>query len=453
MARKAKVLVRRDSAPIQEEGITKITVSGYKSLLDSQSIDIKPITILAGANSSGKSSILQPLLLLKQTLDASYDPGSLLLDGPNVRFTATAQFLSKKNVADQVNSFTVGVHLGPSTYLETVFGKENDQPISIRHMTFTEHGQKLTLKPEMSDAEIRKALPKEHKKFVETVEKVEKARVSCFIRRNRCFLEVAFRLPKEKGGSLFMLGPLGRNVDKHVRRIIHIPGLRGNPERTYPVTAVGTEFPGTFERYVASVIAQWQSGDKQSHTIEELNRDLTALGLTWKVLAKRVSETQVALEVGRIQFETQRAGHDLVSIADVGFGMSQVLPVIVALHAARPTQIVFLEQPEIHLHPRAQHAMAGVIARAAKRGVRVVMETHSALTILGLQTLVASGEISSDIIALHWFTRGETGHSKIISASLDDRGAFGEWPEDFADVSLEAESKFLDASDMYRGKR
>ena len=71
----------------KREGITRITVGSFKSINQEQSIEIRPLTILAGANSSGKSSIMQPLLLLTQTLEASYDPGALLLSGPNVRFT------------------------------------------------------------------------------------------------------------------------------------------------------------------------------------------------------------------------------------------------------------------------------------------------------------------------------------------------------------------------------
>jgi len=61
------------------KGITRISVSGYKSLYEECSIEVRPLTILSGANSSGKSSIMQPLLLMKQTLEATYDPGSLLL--------------------------------------------------------------------------------------------------------------------------------------------------------------------------------------------------------------------------------------------------------------------------------------------------------------------------------------------------------------------------------------
>src|SRR5579863_5461970 len=80
-----------------KEGITGITVGGFKSIIQERKIEVRPLTILAGANSSGKSSIMQPLLLLKQTLEAPYDPGALLLNGPNVRFTLVDQLLSRKS--------------------------------------------------------------------------------------------------------------------------------------------------------------------------------------------------------------------------------------------------------------------------------------------------------------------------------------------------------------------
>src|SRR5438034_5164415 len=75
--------------------IAEIQVAGFKSISQEQSIEIKPLTILAGANSSGKSSMMQPLLLLKQTLEAPYDPGPLLLNGPNVRFNSAEQMFSR----------------------------------------------------------------------------------------------------------------------------------------------------------------------------------------------------------------------------------------------------------------------------------------------------------------------------------------------------------------------
>lgn len=91
----------------QRTGITQLAVAGYKSISKEQSIEVRPLTILAGANSSGKSSMLQPLLLLKQTLEAPFDPGALLLNGPNVKFTSAEQVLSRSNGCQQAQTLSI----------------------------------------------------------------------------------------------------------------------------------------------------------------------------------------------------------------------------------------------------------------------------------------------------------------------------------------------------------
>jgi hypothetical protein len=229
-----------------------------------------------------------------------------------------------------------------------------------------------------------------------------------------------------------------------LQNIIHVPGLRGNPERTYPVTPMGPTFRGRFEEYAASIIAQWDS--EASDKSKQLGSDLADLGLTWIVIASPVNDTQVELKVGRLLRPGRGGAHDLVNIADVGFGVSQTLPVLVALLAAQPGQLVYIEQPETHLHPRAQFALAQVLASAAKRGVRVVAETHSSILLLGVQTLVAEGKLEPDKVKLHWFQREKDGRTVVRSGDLDEAGAFGDWPEDFSDVHLKTESGYIDAA-------
>ena len=224
-----------------------------------------------------------------------------------------------------------------------------------------------------------------------------------------------------------------------------MPGLRGNPERNYPVTGIGSSFPGTFENYTASVISHWQA-QSESEKLTKLGSDLEKLGLTWKVVATPINDTRVELQVGRLSKQLLSEPGDLVNIADVGFGVSQTLPVLVAIHTAKPGQLVYLEQPEIHLHPRAQSAMAGVLAEAAKRGVRVVAETHSSLLLLGVQTLVAEGMLSPELVKLHWFSRNTAGVTTVQSTDLDDAGAFGDWPVDFDEVAMTTESRYIDAA-------
>ncbi len=460
------------------EGIKRITVSGYKSISQEQSIEIRPLTLLAGANSSGKSSIVQPLLLLKQTLDATVDYGALRLDGPNVKFTSFDQLLSNVGKGKRAQSFSVGVEvtseqeryqyvddgqeidvmvpIGASLIIG--FGKQPQGGFDVQQMVYKDdelEGQ-INLRPGMSEEDIASILPEYIREGVKRELGKEASSLATssaapklMIGRERCFL----RVEVSPGSSeLFMLLPISgypRDAVEYfspfIREILHLPGLRGNPERNYPVTAVGTAFPGTFENYTASIIARWQM-EKKEDKIAQLSSDLEKLGLTWKVAAKRINDTQVELQVGRRPSAGRDGSRDMVNIADVGFGVSQTLPVLVALHTAKPGQLVYLEQPEIHLHPRAQTAMAQVLADAAKRGVRVVAETHSSLLLLGVQTLVAEGELPPELVKLHWFTRGEDGATTVRSADLDEAGAFGDWPEDFAEVELAAESRYVDAA-------
>ena len=91
-----------------------------------------------------------------------------------------------------------------------------------------------------------------------------------------------------------------------------------------------------------------------------------------------------------------------------------------------------------------------MLADAAKRGVRLVVETHSSLLLLGVQTLVAEGKLSPELVKLHWFSRNKDGITEVTSAELDEAGTYGEWPLDFDDVSLQVQSRYLDAVDNVR---
>ena len=423
------------------EGIIKIAVSGFKSLMEEWTIDIHPLTILAGANSSGKSSIMQPLLMLKQTLEAPYDPGPLLIDGPNVQFTEATQFLSALPNGKRTDRFQIQIQTHKSNVsnaVRTTFRKGKNG-IEIVEMTKENLApdqalstKSLTLYPEMSSEEI-KSLGNQDPAF----------KNFDIVKRSRCFLYF---------GSQYSSGfyEVTYGFGAYIFNTIHLPGLRGNPERTYKPASTGPRYPGTFENYVASIIHEWQeTGDERLKTLADA---LYALGLTGKVGTKKIGDTRIELQVGRLS-EDRTNEADMVSIADVGFGVSQVLPVLVALIVAEPGRLVYLDEPELHLHPRAQVVLAQVLADAAKRGVRIVAETHSSLLLLAVQTLVAEGDLSPELVKLHWFTRDENGATKIDTANLDEAGAYGDWPEDFDDVDLKAQSRYIKAAQSRLAER
>ncbi|NER36047.1 MAG: AAA family ATPase [Oscillatoria sp. SIO1A7] len=458
------------------EGITGISVRGYKSLYEERSIEIRPLTILAGANSSGKSSMMQPLLLIKQTLEAPYDPGALLLNGPNVRLTSIAQMLSRIDEKQSADHFSLSIEIDRDNSITNIYQKSPKGIMDIVETTIQKGDRSMSYSPDSSRDDIWQELRKSYKKdelfvYSKITKNNQKSDLKTTIYRDRSFLifqysslfNVDYKVDlMEEINPIQYLEKIDVTIydsssktslfAEQIRKLIHVPAGRGKPERSYPMTAIGSAFPGTFENYVASIVKDWQ--DSEDDRLTELGKALEVLGLNWTVQAKQFNnDVQIELLVGRLPRNSKNETENLVSIADVGFGLSQVLPVVVALLVAEPGQLVYLEQPEIHLHPRAQAALAGVLADAANRGVRVVIETHSDLLLRRVQSLVAEGKLSPEKLKLHWFSLRDDGVTEVNSAELDDSGAFGEWPEDFSDVALEEEGRYLDAAESRLAER
>jgi hypothetical protein len=133
-----------------ENEITAVSVKGFKSFAEEQRIEIRPLTILAGANSSGKSSALQPLLLLKQTLEAPYDPGPLLLDGPHVQFTSAKQLLTRLSSHSPTHGFFVAVEMSSGRSIASEF-RQIDAKFDLIRTVLSDSGAELVLTPEMTN--------------------------------------------------------------------------------------------------------------------------------------------------------------------------------------------------------------------------------------------------------------------------------------------------------------
>ncbi|MBC1267638.1 AAA family ATPase, partial [Trichormus variabilis FSR] len=152
------------------KGITRISVSGYKSLYDECSIEIRPLTILAGANSSGKSSIIQPLLLMKQTLEATYDPGALLLNGANVKFTSAEQLISHLPGKERIQRFVIGIEIEHNQSVKNIFTKFPRQPIDLQEMIVEKNDSKVSLSTDTLPADVVNILPKQYLDFYKSIQ-------------------------------------------------------------------------------------------------------------------------------------------------------------------------------------------------------------------------------------------------------------------------------------------
>jgi len=418
------------------QGITEIKVKGFKSHRDETHIEVRPLTVFAGANSAGKTSVMQPTLLLRQTVDAAFDPGPLKFDGPNVNFSSVDQFLWRGPGEAPINKFQVEFAIRNTSRVGLEFERK-EMGVKLNEATYVlEKGPRIVLRENTSPAELKSFL--EQLKLTPPFPGAQGR-----VLRERCFFHVEFT--KAPGDLHFVrLGIPAFDLAMELRRMIHLPGLRGNPQRNYPVTAAGEFFPGLFQDYVASLVASWE--ERNDPKLSQLNDALRRVGMTWKVSAVKSSAATIELRVGRTPESYKGGGRALVNIADVGFGVSQSLPVLVALIAAQPAQLVYIEQPEIHLHPNAQRRLVDILADTLKRGARVVIETHSGLMVTAIQRAVAKGQIKPEDVKLYWFKRDKKGASQVQGADLDNSGAYGKWPADFDDIAMEEEKAYVEAA-------
>lgn len=439
--------IRRSRARVPRDSDLHLAVRGFKSIRNEIEIRLPNLTLISGTNSSGKSSFMQAFLLLKQTLDAPFDPGALQIYGANAKLTEMSQALSRgKSRSDVVSDFAITMSRGEQ-WRKLTFGVDHGAPVVLRDESRSS-GNEIALTEGPITGNARSGLADQAETILGSFLQntgVKRKELRFVASRNRCFLETVVEVPNFGGIALADFTPDVGEWGRTLRSIIHVPGLRGNPERQYPRSAVGENYPGTFETYTASVVDEWARNDPEK--LAGLSQDLLWLDLAWKISPKRVNDASIELLVGRMPRAQQGGALDLVSIADVGFGVSQVLPVLVALRAARRNQIVYVEQPEIHLHPRAQYRLADCLAEAAGRGVKVVCETHSNLLLRAVQTKVAQGMFAPRAVSMNWFTRDlETGWTLAREAELDRHGRFGDWPVDFEDVSAEADWAYLEAA-------
>ena len=120
-----------------------------------------------------------------------------------------------------------------------------------------------------------------------------------------------------------------------------------------------------------------------------------------------------------------------VRLTDIGFGVSQVLPVLILCYYAPEGSILILEQPEAHLHPKVQTELADVLIDVVKnRNIQIILESHSEYLLSRLQRRIAEKEIAAADTALY-FCEIKDGTSEIEQLNVDEYGNIRNWPQDF----------------------
>ena len=213
------------------------------------------------------------------------------------------------------------------------------------------------------------------------------------------------------------------------------------PERPKPRSYYVLDDPSFTESertFIEELMVAWfkekesaSKSPKGASPAERIREALKVLGLVKHFGVKR-SKT-AGPEIVNIEVSTS-SGREMVALSDVGFGVSQILPLIVKESLSEGTELI-VYQPEVHLHPTAQSKLADFFVGAWRRGNRSVIETHSTYLIMRLQALVALKEVPQDIVEVLCVEREGT-ESKVKKMEFDELGRpKDKWPKGFVDTS------------------
>ena len=134
----------------------------------------------------------------------------------------------------------------------------------------------------------------------------------------------------------------------------------------------------------------------------------------------------------RFEFQGDKLTIGPFKAINVGFGISHVLPVLAAVLSSKPGDLIIVDSPESHLHPRGQSMVAQLMSMAASAGIQIIVETHSDHILNGMRISVKTGIIQPELCAFLFFDRSN-GATTVDNIKIDQHGRIEDWPEGFFD--------------------
>ena len=364
--------------------ITHIRAKNFKSWADSGEVVLAPLTGFFGTNSSGKSSLLQLLLLLKQSIGSD-----------DVLFFGDASSLVN------LGSFRDVIH-GHDTdeTLALEFGCKPRQPLKISVPDVNANGQPDVLSGPIGSLTFTTSIREERGKL-----------------------------------SSEVLGAPTAAFENQFSRVYYLGPTRVHPQRHYHWNGKHPVEMGLCgDEAIAALLSARVRNLKTSHNGNGVPIEARVSAWLQKMelahdfwLGPNGASDNSTYEV-RIQKTPTSAR---VTLADIGYGLADLLPILVHCYYVPEGSTLILEQPGIHLHPHTQAQLADLFLEViAERHLQILIESHSEQLLTRLQRRIAEKKVAQDTIALY-FCRNTDGASTIEKLEVDELGDIHNWPEYF----------------------
>lgn len=367
--------------------LESITIKNFKALKDIELI-LSNLTVIAGINNMGKSSLIQILLLIRQSFEQNaLTKDGLLLNGRLINIGNGKDALS---INAENETFYIALHW------------ENEEQLKLE-----------------------------------------------FAYKNKSNLQPLKRIEPEKINPANIL---------FAPRFQYLAAQRTDSKDAFPVSDydINTLHSlGNHGEYTAHFIAEYGSGNLENTALQHENAQsktllsnidawMSEISPGLKLTANIIPEINQASLLYR--FATSSGYTEKFRPVNVGFGLTYVLPVVTSLLASKPGDLIIIENPEAHLHPAGQSAIASLICKAAQSGVQLIIETHSDHFLNGIRVQVRQDKIYPENVSLLYFSPAETKEHavNVTQPFISEQGRIDEWPKGFLDEWENNLNKLLD---------
>jgi predicted ATPase len=433
--------------------LTQLQAENFKSWQNTGNMRLASLTGLFGTNSSGKTAIIQLLLMLKQTVESADRQRIIHTGGDKQAYVdlGTLDDIVYQHILPNEIQLSLDWNLpkplkikDPEGKLEILFSIDalsfstiievTADSIAVKKFTygFFSKGKKYLF-----------GMERQGQKKYSLLQEGYQLSPSADQNRDLPPPVKTYGFPSQLNAYYQNTGFLSDIVfafdNLFQNRIYYLGPLRDYPQRSYIWSGEEPQDVGRRgELAIPALLAARKSnktisrGKGHPHqTIEECVATwLRELGLIHDFQLKPIAEDRKEYEV-RVRCSPNAPE---VLITDVGFGVSQILPVLVLCYYAKPGATIILEQPEIHLHPSAQAGLADIFIDAIKtRNVQIIVESHSEHLLRRLQRRIAEEKagFTHQDAALYFCNTDDAGTSHKTSLELDSFGNINNWPEGF----------------------
>ena len=370
-------------------------------------LPLGPLTLLSGTNASGKSSVLQSLVLLHQTLQENEWSNRILLNGDVARLGTVTDLVDQERGR---NSMAIGLADDQASCWWSFSGDRSDMSMEIEKIIVDgmEHNPPFLLSNLLPSLEE----PSSARELVNVIKRLTYITAEREGPRDVYPLEDKHALMLERA-----IWTTDEIIANDVQIFFSRVGSRGE-------NAISVLYWGRDELVADDL--------RLPETVPTLFHQVGArMNTFFPGCAVNVQKVQYANAV-TLGIRVSEATEYLRPI-HCGFGITQVLPIVIAALSIPQNDLFLVENPEVHLHPAGQALMGQFLAELANHGVQVIVETHSDHVLNGIRRAVKTGSIPAEKVMLHFFRARSLDGPQVLSPVVDSTGNVDFWPEGFFD--------------------